>query len=65
MLGVGELVSGVFIATVSPGYGYAICGVLWFDGFTRMYDSLNHLYAAHEAMIYLKSCEEATAKAMQ
>jgi len=65
MVGVGELISGVFIATVNPGWGYAIGGVLWYDGVSRIYDSLNNLWANHEAMICLKNWEQTTAKAMK
>src|SRR3990167_2342071 len=65
MLGVGEFISGIFIATVYPGsIATGIAITLWADGFNHMFSSLNHLWAEHEALIQLKNCEQTTAKAM-
>lgn len=64
MFGVGEVISGVFCATISNIYGTTLAFCLWSDGFSRMYTSLNYLWAGHEAMIYLKNCEQTTANAV-
>ena len=64
MLGVGEVISGVFCATVGTPFGGTLSFCLWTDGFSRMYNSLNYLWAGHEAKLYLKNCEQTTAKAV-
>jgi hypothetical protein len=49
MFGVGEVVAGVFCASVSGGvFGIFGGGTVAFDRVTRMFNSLNALYALHE-----------------
>lgn len=57
MFGVGEVISGIFCATVSSGWGIAIAGGLVLNGVDRMYSSLNNIWAGHQAMISLKEWE--------
>lgn len=62
MFGVGEVISGIFCATVSSGWGLPIAGGLVYNGISRMYSSLNNIWAAHQAMIALKKWEQGPLK---
>lgn len=63
MLGVGELISGVFCVIIGSIPIKAVGVSLCTDGFHRMYDSLNGAYALHErALLDLKQCEETASK---
>lgn len=63
MFGVGEVISGVFCVTVSGG---ALGPVAWgvaIDGTSRIYTSLNSLWAQHQAAVLaLKSWEQTSLK---
>lgn len=48
MCGVGEVISGVFCASVSGGGIGFFAGVLAFDGISRIYSSLNSLWTLHQ-----------------
>jgi hypothetical protein len=65
MFGVGEVISGIFCATVSSGWGLPIAGGLIYNGISRMYSSLNNIWAGHQAMISLKEWEQGPLKAAQ
>lgn len=65
MFGVGEVISGIFCATVSPGWGTAIAGGVIYNGCTRMYSSLNNIWAGHQAMLALKEWEQGSLKTAQ
>lgn len=63
MFGVGEVVSGVFCATVSGGGLFQISSGVALDGCFRIYTSLNSLWAQHQAaMIALKNWEQISLK---
>lgn len=64
MFGIGETISGIFIAVVQPGLGSGIGIVLWADGFTRIFTSLNNIWANHEALTQLKYCQQTASQAM-
>lgn len=64
MFGVGEVISGVFCAAVTgpTPFGYFAGGVA-LDGSYRIFNSLNSLWAEHEAaLIGLKTWEETALK---
>jgi len=65
MFGVGEVIAGIFCATVTSGWGIAIAVTAIYDGCSRMYSSLNNIWAGHQAMISLKKWEEGPLKAAQ
>lgn len=65
MLSIGEIIAGIFFVTVPTPYGAIVVTCLWSDGFTRMFNSLNYLWAEHEAMTYLKNCEKTAENAMK
>ncbi len=61
MFGVGEIISGVFCITVSGGFLGAIGFVAATDGTSRIYSSLNSLWASHQAELYALQEWEKTA----
>lgn len=61
MYGVGEIISGVFCVTVSSGLFGAIGLVAATDGVSRIYSSLNSLWASHQAGLYALQEWEKTA----
>ncbi len=65
MFGVGEVISGIFCATVSSGWGAPIAGGLIYNGVCRMYSSLDDIWTAHQAMISLKEWEQGSLKMAQ
>jgi hypothetical protein len=65
MVGVGEVISGIFCATVSSGWGTPIAAGLIFDGVSRMYSSLDNIWTAHQALISLKEWEQGPLKLAQ
>jgi hypothetical protein len=64
MFGVGEVIAGVFCATVSGGVlGVFGGGTVAFDGTTRMNNSLNSIWALHQTeLIALKEWENTALK---
>lgn len=63
MFGVGEIISGVFCATVSGGILGTIAWGVAIDGGNRIYSSLNSLWAQHQtAMIALKNWDHTALK---
>lgn len=65
MFGIGEVISGIFCAVVSSGWGGYIAAGAIYDGCTRMYSALNNIWAGHQAMISLKTWEQGPLKAAQ
>ena len=65
MLGVAEVISGVFCVTVSTGFGTPVASVIFGDGIFRMYSALNNIWAGHQAMIALKNWEQTSLKAAE
>lgn len=65
MFGVAEVISGIFCATVSTGWGVPIAGGIIYNGCSRMYTALNNIWAGHQAMIALKEWEEGPLKTVQ
>jgi hypothetical protein len=62
MFGVGEVISGIFCATLSSGWGITISFGVIYNGCTRIYSALNNIWAGHEAMISLKQWEQGPLK---
>ncbi len=64
MFGVGEVIAGVFCASVSGGVlGIFGGGTVAFDGSTRIFNSLNSLWALHQTeMAALKGWENGSLK---
>ena len=64
MFGVGEIIAGVFCATVSGGIlGSFGATTLAFDGTSRIFNSLNSLWAMHQAeLVALKEWENSALK---
>lgn len=64
MLGVGEVIAGVFCASVSGGvFGIFGGGTVAFDGATRIFSSLNALWALHQTELQaLKEWEDTALK---
>lgn len=63
MFGVGEIISGVFCATVSGGVIGTIAWGVAVDGGSRIYSSLNSLWTQHQmAMLALKEWEQTALK---
>lgn len=65
MFGVGEIISGIFCAAVTSGWGSAIAYGVVAEGFSRIYSSLNNIWAGHQAMISLKQWEQGPLKTAQ
>jgi len=63
MLGVGETISGVFCAVVSPTTGLVIGIGVATDGVFRMFSALNNVWTDHQAMLSLKKWEQSSLKA--
>lgn len=63
MLGVAEVISGIFCATIGTGFGIPVAYVTLGDGGLRMFSALNNIWAGHQAMIELKNWEQTTLKA--
>jgi hypothetical protein len=63
MLGVGEVISGVFCVTVSSGVFAGIGYTAAFDGSRRIYSSLNSLWALHQTeLLALQNWEKTALK---
>jgi hypothetical protein len=64
MFGVGEVIAGVFCASVSGGvFGLFGGGAVAFDGTTRIFSSLNALWASHQTeLASLKAWEQTALK---
>jgi hypothetical protein len=63
MLGVGEVISGVFCITVSSGVFGGIGYTAAFDGSRRIYSSLNSLWALHQTeLLALQNWEQTALK---
>ena len=64
MFGVGEIISAVFCATISGGtFGLLGGAGIGYDGLSRIYSSLNSLWALHQAeLIALKEWENSSLK---
>lgn len=63
MLGVGEVISGVFFITVSSGAFGGIGVTAAFDGSRRIYSSLNSLWALHQTeLLALQNWEQTKLK---
>jgi hypothetical protein len=65
MVGVGEVISGIFCVTVSTGWGITIGFGAVYNGCDRMYTALNNIWAGHQAMIALKQWEQGPLKTVQ
>jgi hypothetical protein len=65
MLGVAEVISGIFCATIGTGLGIPVAYVALGDGFFRMFSSLNNIWVGHQAMIALKNLEQTILKTLE
>jgi hypothetical protein len=62
MLGVAEVIAGVFCATVGTGFGIPVAYVTLGDGAFRMFSALNNIWAGHQALLDLKYWEQTSLK---
>jgi hypothetical protein len=64
MLGVGEIIAGVFCVSVGGGVFFAAAGTtILFDGGSRVFTSLNSLWTNHQTELYaLKEWEQTALK---
>lgn len=65
MLGVAEVISGVFCAVVGTGFGIPVAYVTLGDGVFRMFSALNNIWAGHQAVLALKNWEQTTLKSAE
>jgi|SRR5579872_262199 len=62
MLGVAEVISGIFCVTVTTGWGVPVASVILGDGTFRMFSALNNIWADGQAMMALKNWEQTALK---
>ncbi|HSX10576.1 MAG TPA: hypothetical protein VLF94_02530 [Chlamydiales bacterium] len=65
MLGVAEIISGIFCAVIGTGFGIPVAYVTLGDGAFRMFSALNNIWAGHQAILALRNWEQTSLKAAE